>query len=75
MKITAIQRIAIISIGLLALGISTLLIVFHAFHYIYKSDFSETKFSPLFILESNLMDSESKNTVLSDSLLYYNMKI
>ena len=62
MKITAIQRIAIISIGLVALGISTFLIVFLAFQNIYKSDFSEIKYSPLFILESNLMDSENKNT-------------
>ena len=62
MKITAIQRIAIISIGLVALGISTFLIVFLAFQNIYKSDISEIKYSPLFILESNLMDSENKNT-------------
>ena len=64
--------IAIISIVLVALGISTLLIVFLTFRNIYKSDFSETKdtkYSPLFILESNLMDSESK-TRLKDIVVH-----
>ena len=72
MKITAIQMIAIISIVLVALGISTLLIVFLTFRNIYKSYFSETKdtkYSPLFILESNLMDSESK-TRLKDIVVH-----
>ena len=61
MKITAIQMIAITSLVLVTLGISTFLIVFLAFQNMYKSDFSEAKYSPLFILISNTMDTETKN--------------
>jgi hypothetical protein len=61
MKLTAILKIAIASTVLLALGISIFLIVFFNFHTTDKPDFSVTKYSPLFILESNTMGTETKN--------------
>ncbi|MGA8844602.1 MAG: hypothetical protein WB511_13540 [Nitrososphaeraceae archaeon] len=61
MKIAAILKLAIASTILLALGISIFLIVLFNFHTIDKPDFSVTKYSPLFVLESNTMDTETKN--------------
>ena len=61
MKLTAILKIAIASTVLLALGISIFLMVLFNFHTIDKPDFSEAKYSPLFILISNTMDTETKN--------------
>jgi hypothetical protein len=61
MKITAVQMIAITLIALVGLGISTFLIVSFTFQNMYKSDFKLVMYSPLFLLESDVMDSEPKN--------------
>jgi hypothetical protein len=61
MKKTVIQMVAITSIVLLVLGISTFLIVYLAYQNMHKSDFTLAKYSPLFIMEYVLMDVEPKN--------------